>query len=85
MARVYSVLALPHEAFEKQSMNLLRSLFALLLAATVSSCSTVEKGTAPRPVPAATSTATETPYPMWTRVTGWLLTPFTGASASVGF
>ena len=48
-------------------------------------CATVEKSRAPHSATTSTATAAETPYPMWTRAAGWLLTPFTGASASVGF
>lgn len=48
-------------------------------------CATVDKSRAPQPATTSTATSGETAYPTWTRVTGWLLTPFTGASASVGF
>lgn len=66
-------------------MKLSRSLFALLLVSAVSACATTENGRSHHGASAASAPASDLPYPAWTRVTGWLLTPFTGASASVGF
>jgi len=51
----------------------------------VSGCATVEKGRASHTASATAAITDESPYPMWTRVTGWLLTPLTGASANVDF
>ncbi len=66
-------------------MKLSRGLFALLLASAVTACATTEYGRAHHPASVTSVPAADLPYPAWTRVTGWLLTPFTGASASVGF
>lgn len=56
----------------------------ILSLALLAGCTTVE-----RPQGSQATTSNEIhptdQYPMWTRVTGWLLTPFTGASGSVGF
>ena len=69
-------------------MKILRSIRNLLCASWLvagGGCATMDNGRAPDPAATPAATAAETPYPAWTRVTGWLLTPFTGASASVGF
>ncbi len=69
-------------------MKILRSIRNLLCASWLVAgcgCATVENGRAHHPASVTSVPAADLPYPAWTRVTGWLLTPVTGASASVGF
>lgn len=61
--------------------------FAVLCLVGLSACATTDGRSGTRPAVTSNSAeSVEAPgYPTWTKVTGLLLTPFTGATGSVAF
>lgn len=67
-----------------KTLSIALRLGLILTLAFLTGCATIERPS--RDHATATIEAhADDQYPMWSRVTGWLLTPFTGASTGFSF